>query len=145
MKIWDTNKLGQSTSHLISCFIIPSMNSFRVGTSVTWPKAIFSKILNLKPIAKLAAIPWKTISGTYNYIQIPQAVWPEVVVKWTLFERQNILVRIFRKANLSGFGTWKFTTKQDLNPQKLVFLLNLRLWTAQKLKICPIFYGEKFI
>ena len=31
------------------------------------------------------------------------------------------------------------------NPQKLVFLLNLRLWPAPKRKICSIFYGERFI
>ena len=43
------------------------------------------------------------------------------------FERQKIEVYIFGRANLSGFGTWKFASKEDLIPQKQVFLLNLRL------------------
>ena len=60
-------------------------------------------------------------------MQIPQADWPEVVVIWAPFERQKIEVDIFERANLSSFGTWKFTGKEDLNPRKQVFLLNLRL------------------
>ena len=39
-----------------------------------------------------------------NYIQIPQADCPEVVVIWAPFERQKIEVHIFERANLSGFG-----------------------------------------
>ena len=34
------------------------------------------------------------------------------------FERQKIEVYIFGRANLSGFGTWKFNVKEDLNRQK---------------------------
>ena len=68
-------------------------------------------------------------------MQISQADWPEVVVIWAPFERQKIEVDIFERANLSGFGTWKFTGKEDLNPRKQVFLLNLRLWPVQKPKI----------
>ena len=45
---------------------------------------------------------------------------------WAPFERQKIEVHIFERANLSGFGTWKFTAKEDLNQQKQVFLLNFR-------------------
>ena len=40
--------------------------------------------------------------------QIPQADWPGVVVIWAPFERQKIEVHIFERANLAGFGTWKF-------------------------------------
>ena len=38
-----------------------------------------------------------------NFIHIPQADWPGVVVIWTPFERQKIEVHIFERANLSGF------------------------------------------
>ena len=68
-------------------------------------------------------------------MQIPQADWPEVIVIWKPFERQKIEVHIFERANFSVLGTWKFTGKEDLNPQKQVFLLNLRLWPVQKPKI----------
>ena len=78
-------------------------------------------------------------------MQIPQADWPEVVVIWAPFERKKIEAHIFERANLSGFGTWKFTAKEDLNPRKQVFLLNLRLWPAQKPNIWYFFYGKKFI
>ena len=74
--------------------------------------------------------------------QIPQADWPGVVVIWAPFERQKIEVHIFERANLSGFGTWKFTAKEDLNRRKQVFLLNFRPWPAQKPKIWSIFYGK---
>ena len=40
---------------------------------------------------------------------------------------------------------WKFTTKEDLNPQKQVWPLNLRLWLAQNPKVWSIFYGKIFI
>ena len=56
------------------------------------------------------------------------------------FERQKIEVYIFERANLSGFGTWKFASKK-----KVFQALNLRLWPAQKPKIWSIFYGEKFM
>ena len=71
-----------------------------------------------------------------NYIQITWADWPEVVVIWAPFERQKVEVYFFDKANISGFAAWKCAAKEDLNPQKQVFLLNLRLWAAQKRKIC---------
>ena len=54
----------------------------------------------------------------------------------------KIEVHIFERANLSGFGTWKFTAKEDLNPQKQVFLLNLRLKPTQKPKIWSFLYGK---
>ena len=76
---------------------------------------------------------------------MPQADWPEVVVIWAPFERQKIEVYIFERANFSGFGTWKLTTKENLIPRKQVCLLNLRLWPAQKTKIWYIFYGNQFI
>ena len=41
----------------------------------------------------------------------------------------------WRLAYLSGFTTREFTAKEDLNPTKQVFLLNLRLRLAQKPKI----------
>ena len=31
-------------------------------------------------------------------------------------ERQKIEVYIFERANFPGFGTWKFTDKEDLIP-----------------------------
>ena len=61
---------------------------------------------------------------------------------WAPFERQNIEVHIFESANLSSVGTWKFTAKEDLNPQKQVFLLNLRLWPAQKPKVGLLSMGK---
>ena len=48
-------------------------------------------------------------------IQIPQADWLEVVVRWVPFERRKIEVHIFERANLSGFGTRNFSAKEDLN------------------------------
>ena len=60
-------------------------------------------------------------------------------------ERQKTEVHSFERANLSGFAMWNFTVKEDLNPQKQVFLLNLRLWLAQKSNVWSIFYGKKFI
>ena len=49
----------------------------------------------------------------------------------------------FLRANLSGFSTWKFPAKEDLNPQKQVFLLNLGAWPAQKPKNLVCFLLEK--
>ena len=57
-----------------------------------------------------------------------QADWPEVIVIWAPFERQNVEIHIFDKVSLPGFAAWEFTTKEDLNPRKEVFLLDLRLW-----------------
>ena len=62
-----------------------------------------------------------------NYIQITQADWPGAMVIWAPFARQKIEVHIIERANLSGFGTWKFTAKEDLNQRKQVFLLILNL------------------
>ena len=61
-----------------------------------------------------------------NFIHITQADWPGVVVIWTPFERQKIEVHIFERANLSGFVTWKFSAKENLNRQKQVFFHNFR-------------------
>ena len=80
-----------------------------------------------------------------NFIQIPRADWPGVVVISTPFERQKIEVHIFERANLSGFGTWKFTAKEDLNRRKQVFLLSFRPWPDQKPKLWSTFYGKKFM
>ena len=64
---------------------------------------------------------------------------------WAPFERQKIEVHIIERANLSGFGTRKFTAKEDLNQPKQVFLLNFKDWPTQKPKTWSIFYGKKFI
>ena len=71
----------------------------------------------------------------------PQADWLDVVI-WAHFERRKIEVHIFERANLSGFGMWNVTAKEDLNRRKQVFLLNFRPWPAQKPKIWSIFYGK---
>ena len=96
----------------------------QLGTSVTWPKAVFSKILFKKKT-------WSQLSRKFagklfqeNYIQIPQANWSEVVVTWAPFERQKVEVHIFDRANLSGFATWEFTTKENFNP----FIDNVVKW-----------------
>ena len=65
------------------------------------------------------------------------------LLSWAPFERQKIEVHIFEIFNFSSLGTWRFTDKEDLNPQKQVFLLNLRLWLAQKPKILVYFLWEK--
>ena len=54
-------------------------------------------------------------------------------------------VHISDRANLSGFATWEFSTKEDLNPRKQVHLLNLRFWLLQKTKLWSILYVEMFI
>ena len=56
----------------------------------------------------------------------PYVDWQDVPI-WELFERQKVEVHIFVRVSYSGFAMWKFTTKEDLNPQKQIFLLNLRL------------------
>ena len=58
------------------------------------------------------------------------------------FERRKIEVHIFERANLSGFGMWNVTAKENLNRRRQVFLLNFRPWPAQKAKIWSIFYGK---
>ena len=68
---------------------------------------------------------------------------PGVVVIWAPLEREKIEVHIFERANLSGFGTWKFSAKEDLNRQKQVFFHNFRPWPAQEPRIWFIFYGKK--
>ena len=75
----------------------------------------------------------------------PQVDLQELVVIWTSFERQKVEVHVFDRANLSGLTTCQFTTKEDLNLQKQLFLLNLRFWLALKTKILSIFCGEMFI
>ena len=54
---------------------------------------------------------------------------------WISFERRNIEVHIFERANLSGYGTWNFTAKEDLIRRKQVFLLDFRPWPSQKPKM----------
>ena len=111
---------------------------------------MFSKTLSVfsiqeeKPIATFAVISWEIISSTQNFIQIPQADEPDVVFVWTSFEKRKVEVHIFDRGNLSGFAMWEFIFKEDLNPQKQLFLLNLRLWPAQKPKR-SILYGKNFI
>ena len=73
---------------------------------VATSKSHIFKNLNLRKKAD------RNFCGTFlknRYIQIPQADWPRVIVIWAPFERQRIEVQIFERANLSGFGTWKFT------------------------------------
>ena len=62
-----------------------------------------------------------------------------------LFERQKTEVYIFEMANLSGFATYEFNSKEDLNPRKQVLLLKLRLCPTQKPKLWSMFFGKKFI
>ena len=76
---------------------------------------------------------------------MPQTDWLGFIVIWAPFERRKIEVHIFERANLSGFGTWKFSPKEDLNRQKQIFLLNFRPWPAQKPTMWYIFYWKKFI
>ena len=68
-------------------------------------KSCIFKNLNLrrKTVPFFAAIWWK----------IPQAHWPEVIVIWAPFERRKVEVHIFDRANILGFATWEFTTKED--------------------------------
>ena len=49
---------------------------------------------------------------------------------------------IFERAIFSGFSTWEFTAKEDLNPQNRYLHL---IWPAQKPKILSILYGKNFI
>ena len=44
-----------------------------------------------------------------------------------------------------GFSAWDDTAKEDLNPQKQVVLLNLRLWPTLKLNIWSIFYRKMLL
>ena len=102
--------------------------SSRHSSHVT--KSLIFKNLNLrkKVDSNFPCTFLKNCFRYQNYIQIPQADWLEVVVIWALFERQKIEVHIFGRVNLSAFGTCKFTNKEELNPPKQVFLLDLSLW-----------------
>ena len=60
------------------------------------------------------------------------------------FERRKIEVHIFERVNLSGFGMWHVTAKEELNRRKQVFPVNFRPWPTQKPKIWFIFYGKWF-
>ena len=87
-------------------------------------------------------------------LQSPEKAFvsPEIIFrshKWidqiSLPYLQLLKVHSFEKADVSGFDMWKFMTKEDLNPQKQVFLFNLRRWLTGNPKIWSIFYGKKFI
>ena len=71
------------------------------------------------------------------------------VTKNRIFKNLNLRKKALRqfpgKPFQARIGTWKFTTKEDLNPRKQVFFLNFRLYSAQKPKIWSIFYGKSFI
>ena len=75
----------------------------------------------------------------------PQADWSDVVVIWAPFERHKVEVHAFVMANPSACSTWNLSTKEELNPQKQVFLLNLRHWFSQKPKMWSMFHGNMFI
>ena len=96
--VWVKQKKKISEKLSVSVFV----NLFTIDISVTWLSAY---------------------SGTYNYVQIPLADCPEVVVIRAPFERQHIEVHILERAIFSGFGRWKFTTKEDLNRRKRSFFL----------------------
>ena len=67
---------------------------------------------------------------------------------WFVLERRLPTAELWPRSPplpLSGFGTRMITAKKYLNPRKKVFLLNLRLWPAQKPKIWSFFYGKKLI
>ena len=53
---------------------------------------------------------------------MPRADWPEAII-WAPFERGKVEIHIFERANLSGFATWHFIAKEDLNAQKQALLL----------------------
>ena len=118
------------------------------------------KYLHLHCHAFIIYIASKTVSQNHPTIRCPEEMqqtdsgaphvegcfqqMPEVVVVWAPIERQKIGVHIFERANLSGFAMWEFTAKEELNPQKQVILLTLRLWPVQKPNIWSIFYEKKF-
>ena len=58
----------------------------------------------------------------------------------TFWMTKDWKVYISERANLSGFSTWNFTAKEDLNRRKQVLILNFRPWPAQKPNILSIFY-----
>ena len=106
-------------------------------------KNLISKNLNLKKKSRLQLsphFPEKSFQAPKFIFRSPKLI--EVVVIWAPFERRKIEVHIFERANHSGFGTWNFTTKEDLNWHKQVFLLNFRPCPAQKPKIWSIFNGN---
>ena len=53
----------------------------------------------------------------------PPSWLAEVVVIWVPFEIQKAEVHIFERVNLSGFATWEFAAKEDLNPENRYFYL----------------------
>ena len=85
-------------------------------------------------ISNFAEIDWigKPFQVTKILFKSPKADWPKVVVIWAPSEGEKVEIHIFERISLSGFDTWEFTIKEDSNLQKQIFLLNLRLWLAQK-------------
>ena len=83
-----------------------------------------------------------------NHFRHPNFYWnspswlTEVFVIWEPIESQKAEVHIFERANHSGFAKWEFAVKEDLNPRKQVFLLNLKLYPAHKPKSWFIFYEK---
>ena len=59
------------------------------------------------------------------------------------FWKANDWSSSFWESQLFRFDTWKFNGKEDLNPGKQTFVLNLRFLPSQKSKVWFIFDGKK--
>ena len=78
------------------------------------------------------------------YSNSPKLISQELL-SYAPFERQHIEVHILERAIFSGFGRWKFTTKEDLNRRKQVFLLILDLSPPRNQKFGHFLWEKVYI
>ena len=140
---------------IINCNVIASFVQKKKSFEILWSKKNFLCVhtqpwnsppslytivhiwLDPSPPSLCVRTMWITFIGP-----IPQTDWPGIVVIRAPFERQKVVVHNFDRTSLSGFATWEFTAKEDVNPEKQVFLRNLRISPGQKPKIWSIFYAK---
>ena len=63
----------------------------------------------------------------------------------TIWKKKGWSSHFWYRVNILDFGTWEYTTKEDLNSRKQLFQLNLGLRLAQKLEIWSIFYEKMLV
>ena len=89
--------------------------------------------------------PEKPFQASKIIFKSPKLIGQKLLSYGHLLKDKRLKFTFVERANLSGFVTWKFTTKKDLNPQKQVFFLNLGLWLAQKSKMWSFLWESSIV
>ena len=89
--------------------------------------------------------PEKPFQAPKIIFKSPKLIGQKLLSYGHLLKDKRLKFTFVERANLSGFVTWKFTTKKDLNPQKQVFFLNLGLWLAQKSKMWSFLWEKVYM